>query len=86
MRIYPHLQPMKEAGTEYDGKLKQMAEKLKELRKAKGFTSHETFAFEHELNRVQYWRVETGKNITIKTLLKILEIHNLSLEDFFKGL
>ena len=86
MRIYLHLQPMKELGTEYDDKLKLIAEKFKELRKAKGFTSHETFAFEHDLNRVQYWRVETGKNITLKTLLKILEIHDLSLEEFFKGL
>lgn len=86
MRIYPHLQLMKEPGTEYDDKLKLIAEKIKDLRKAKGFTSHETFAFEHDLNRVQYWRVETGKNITVKTLLKILDIHSLSLEDFFKGL
>lgn len=70
----------------FDDKIATIAEKIKTLRKEKGFTSHETFAYENDLNRVQYWRVEAGKNITLKTLLKILAIHNLSLEEFFKGL
>lgn len=67
-------------------KTNQIAEKIKELRIEKGFTSHETFAYEYEFNRVQYWRIEKGQNITLKTLLKILAIHNLSLEEFFRGL
>ncbi|MFD2601759.1 helix-turn-helix domain-containing protein [Flavobacterium suzhouense] len=70
----------------FDDKLIIIAEKIKTLRKEKGFTSHETFAFEHELNRVQYWRVEAGKNITLRTLLRILEIHDLTLDEFFRGL
>jgi transcriptional regulator with XRE-family HTH domain len=54
-----------------------------ELRKSKGYTSSETFAFDHEFPRVQYWRVETGRtNITIKTLARLLLIHNLTLEEF----
>ena len=66
--------------------IKKVAQKIKQLRKEKGYTSFQSFAFEHELNRVQYWRVEAGENITLKTLLRILAIHNLSLEEFFKGL
>ncbi|MDV6169372.1 helix-turn-helix transcriptional regulator [Flavobacterium sp. DG1-102-2] len=77
---------METTDTVFDDKILAIAEKIKTLRKEKGFTSHETFAFEHELNRVQYWRVEAGKNITLKTLLRILAIHDLSLEEFFKGL
>ncbi len=33
----------------------QIADKIKTLRKEKGFTSYETFAFEYDINRVQYW-------------------------------
>lgn len=64
--------------------LKKMGEKLRELRIKKGFTSYETFAIEYDFSRMQYWRIEKGQsNITIRTLLKLLKIHEVSLENFF---
>lgn len=69
-----------------DKRIKEVAQKIKDLRVKGGYTSAENFAYDNELNRVQYWRVENGANITIKTLLKILEIHKISLEEFSKGL
>jgi hypothetical protein len=30
--------------------------------------------------------MEKGTNVTIKSLLKVLAMHDLSLEEFFKGL
>jgi len=66
--------------------IKEIAKRIKSLRLSKGYTSYETFAFENELNRVQYWRIESGHNITMKTLLKVLSIHNITLEEFFKDL
>lgn len=63
---------------------KKVAQKIRQLRIDGGYTSYETFAFDKEINRVQYWRIENGENITIRTLLKILKIHNISLSDFFK--
>lgn len=69
-----------------DLKINQISKKLKEIRLSKGYTSYETFAFENDLNRVQYWRIESGSNITLKTLIKVLDIHKISLEDFFKDL
>jgi len=61
--------------------------KLKELRIKKGYKSYETFAFDKEMNRMQYWRMEKGlSNMSIATLLRILEIHKISLKDFFKDL
>jgi transcriptional regulator with XRE-family HTH domain len=62
----------------------KVASKFKQLRIEKGFSSHETFANEFEINRVQYWRIEKGHNITLKTFFKILQIHNLTPEEFFK--
>jgi len=67
-----------------DPRIKQIAEKLRELRIKKGYSNHEFFAWDNEINRVQYWKVEKGSNITIKTLLKILDIHGISLSEFFR--
>jgi transcriptional regulator with XRE-family HTH domain len=64
--------------------LKTVGVKLTELRKQKGYTSHEDFAFDHDIPRVQYWRIEKGTtNITFKSLVKILSIHKLTVEEFF---
>ena len=64
--------------------LARIGAKLTSLRKKKGYTSHEDFAYDHDLPRVQYWRIEKGKaNITIKSLCKLLSIHDVSVEEFF---
>ncbi len=58
-----------------------------ELRKKKGYTSHEDFAFDHDIPRVQYWRIEKGKtNLTLKSLIRLLSIHKMTVEEFFAGL
>lgn len=67
--------------------LKRIGRKLKELRKKKGYTSHEDFAFDHEIPRVQYWRIENGKtNLTMRSLVKLLAVHKLTVEEFFNTL
>jgi len=67
--------------------LKQIGERLVELRKQAGYSSYETFAYDYELPRMQYWRIEKGKvNITLKSLLRILEIHKITIFDFFSSL
>ena len=65
--------------------IKKVAERIKQLRLDSGYTSYETFAFDKEINRVQYWRIENGGNITLKTFFKILQIHNLTPQEFFKS-
>lgn len=53
------------------------------LRKAKGYATYEKFAFAHSFPRAQYWRVESGKhNLTLRTLMKLLIIHRLTLPEF----
>lgn len=67
--------------------LKRVGLKLTELRKQKGYTSHEDFAFDHDIPRVQYWRIEKGQtNVTMKSLIRLLAIHKLTVEEFFSGL
>ena len=71
---------------EEDLRILKIADKIKELRLQKGYSSHENFAWDNNLSRVQYWRIEKGNNITMKTLLTILDIHKLSLSEFFKDM
>lgn len=57
---------------------------LQELRIKKGFATAKSFTEKHNLPEIQYWRMENGKaNITLKSLCKILNIHGVSLQDFF---
>jgi transcriptional regulator with XRE-family HTH domain len=69
-----------------DSRIISIANKIKRLRIEKGYTSHENFAWDNNLNRVQYWRIEKGNNITIKTLISILDIHKISLSAFFQDI
>lgn len=69
-----------------DPRLKQIAQRLKQLRLAKGYSSYESFAFDHDLPRVGYGRHEQGSNLTLKSLLRLLDIHQVSLADFFADL
>lgn len=74
---------MKRDNIETDERLIAIGKKIKSLRVEKGYSSAEIFAYEHNLNRVSYWRMEKGSNITMASLLKILDIHQISLSDFF---
>ena len=63
--------------------LKQLGERLKELRIKGGYTNYEYFAYENNLGRSQYGKYETGGNIQFNTLVKIIKIHGMTLKDFF---
>jgi transcriptional regulator with XRE-family HTH domain len=65
--------------------LQQFGNRLKELRKAKGFSNYEQFAYTYNINRVQYGRYEKGCNISLKTLVKILSFHDMTITDFFSA-
>jgi hypothetical protein len=62
----------------------EIGRRLTELRKHKGYSSHESFALDHDLPGIHYCRLENGKtNHTIRTLSKVLAIHGLTIEEFF---
>ena len=63
-----------------------IAERLKELRKLKGYKNYEHIAFELGMSRSAYWRLESGANFELKTLIKICTLLNVTLEEFFKGI
>ena len=66
--------------------LKALADRLKQLRKEKGYKNYEHIAFELGMSRSAYWRLETGANFELKTLIKICTLLGVTLEEFFKGI
>jgi hypothetical protein len=66
--------------------LKQITQELKQLRVATGYSSYEAFAFDHELPRVGYGRHEQGSNLTLRSLLRLSDIHQMRLAEFFADL
>ena len=57
---------------------------FRKLRKAKGFKSYENFAHEYGLSRVHYYQMEKGTNCTLKSLLRVLNAHELDVFLFFR--
>jgi transcriptional regulator with XRE-family HTH domain len=64
--------------------LANLGERLKEIRKEKGYTNYEQFAFDNEIPRAQYGRYEKGQDLRFSSLLKVLKALNISLKEFFK--
>ncbi len=61
----------------------QLAKRLKALRKEKGYTSHEAFAFDVGISRTQYNKYERGFDIRFTTLVRIVTHLEMTLEEFF---
>ena len=64
-------------------KLKLVGKRIQELRKAKGYTNYEYFAFEHNIPRAQYGRYEQGQDMRISSLLKVIDAFGITPKEFF---
>ena len=71
---------------DHEKRIRKIGDKLRQLRTDAGYTSYENFAFDNEIPRVQYGRMEKGVNFRIATLMRVLEVHEITMEKFFKGL
>lgn len=63
-----------------------IANRLRELRKAKGYSNYEHIAYALEMSRSAYWRLESGVNFELKTLIKFCRLLEITLEEFFVGI
>lgn len=72
----------------HDKELNLISKRIKELRLKAGYTSYETFSHEMGMQPRQYWRMESSSthDFRMSSLLKILNFHGITLEEFFKGL
>ena len=65
--------------------LQRIGQRLKALRKAKGYSNYEQFAYEHNIGRAQYGRYETGSDLRVSSLLRVLAALEVSPGEFFAG-
>lgn len=54
------------------------------LRQKKGYKSAEQFSYDNDLNRTAYWRWENGENMTMKSFLRLCNIHNITPKELFE--
>jgi len=71
--------------------LEQLQQKIgkgiRALRESKGIKNYEKFAIQNGFSRSHYWKIEQGEvNLTLKTLSRVLNSLDTSVEDFFKRL
>ncbi len=77
----------KTSGQELDDFLLHIGHKLKEYRKAAGYSSYEQFAFEKGIARAQYGQYEKGtEDMRLSSLFKTLKALGVSWKDFFSAL
>lgn len=63
--------------------LKKLGAKIRRIRKAKGYSNYEQFAFEHKFARAQYGRYENGSDLRYSSLLRIIAAFDMTIEAFF---
>ena len=59
---------------------------LKKLRVNAGYKSYEVFAWDNKISRIQYWKMEKRTNCTLKSLKRVLDIHDVRMDTFFNSL
>ena len=64
--------------------IRKISEKIRNLRQEAGYTSHETFAYEHGIDRTQWSKMERGVDMKASTLYKALAALDISPAEFFK--
>lgn len=62
---------------------RQLGERIKSLRKAKGYKNHEQFAYEHGFARAQYNTYERGMGMNYNTIVRVAAAMGVSLKEFF---
>ncbi|MDR2234693.1 MAG: helix-turn-helix domain-containing protein [Chryseobacterium sp.] len=63
--------------------LKNLGKRIKEIRIAKGYSSYEYFAYEHNISRAQYGRYEKGEDLRFSTLAKVISAFGMTMNEFF---
>lgn len=66
-----------------DAELKKLGNRIKQLRIAKGYSSYEYFAYDHNISRAQFGRYEKGQDLRYSSLLKVIAAFGMSVSDFF---
>lgn len=75
----------KPSSSDIDLILKEMGSRIREKRKSVA-NNYEDFARDHQFNKVTISRIENGENFTMSSLIQVLRVLDIPIEDFFKGI
>ena len=65
--------------------IRKIGERMKALRKERGYTSYEKFAVLNDIGSAQYNKYERGtEDLRISSLYKVIKAYGISFEAFFK--
>ena len=70
-------------GIELNELHQKIGAELKRMRLLAGFSSYEVFADKNKLSKIQYFKMEKGTNFTLKSLDRVLKIHDIPIINFF---
>ncbi|MBE2245664.1 MAG: XRE family transcriptional regulator [Flavobacteriales bacterium] len=77
---------MKKLSAKQERILKSVGKRIRKLRIESGYSGYDHFAWEHKLSRSSYFKLEQGRSPNLISIIRILEIHQISLSDFFKDI
>ena len=60
-----------------------LAERIKQLRKERGYSSQETFAYDNDYTLSYYSRIERGEDIRFTSLVKVCKALGVNLKAMF---
>ena len=63
--------------------IQKLAARIRAIRKEKGYTNADFFAYEKGITRSQYGRYEAGEDIRFTSLVKLVNAFGMTLEEFF---
>lgn len=66
-----------------DKDIQKLAARIKDLRKERGYTNADFFAYENEITRSQYARYESGEDIRYSSLMKLIKAFGMTPQEFF---
>lgn len=60
-----------------------LGDKIRSLRKQKGYSNADIFAYENDIDRSQYGKYERGMDMTFSSIVRITDALGVTLQDFF---
>ena len=63
--------------------LERFSQRFKALRKAKGYTNQEYFAYDNEFSRVQVGKWERGGDIKLSSVARVCDALGITMKEFF---
>ena len=76
---------MRKLKKERSKEILQLGARIRKLRKAKGYSSQETFAYDNDYTLSYFSRLERGEDIRFSSLVRVCEALNVDLKTFFSS-